>query len=206
MVKGYLFETYGGLIHRCMFAGLDSNGLAKWVNITPDESVVTITCETAEDLLNVEDRNQYILIAMEGEAAQPYVIAHVLGKVMECPVDFLDTELVQTVQGLKRLGVTWLKEPLKLNIRVLENRNSKNRHGKYSFWVEDKNRILAILADVDGFNDLDELLSWIRTYFETIEKVAEIPITTKTMTIDGCLKKDVSKGDLAMFDMVKVEK
>jgi hypothetical protein len=189
-----------------MFAGLDSNGLAKWVNITPDESVVTITCENEEDLLYVEDRNRYILIAMEGESAQPYVIAHVLGKVMECPVDFLDTELVQTVQGLKRLGVTWLKEPLKLNIRVLENRNSKNRHGKYSFWVEDKNRILAILADVDGFNDLDELLSWIRTYFETIEKVAEIPITTKTMTIDGCLKKDVSKGDLAMFDMVKVEK
>ena len=184
MVKAYLFETYGGLIHRCMFAGLDSNGLAKWVNITPDESVVTITCETAEDLLNVEDKNQYMLIAMEGEAAQPCVI----------------------VQALKRLGVTWLKEPLELNVRVLENGNSKIRHGKYSFWVEDKNRILAILADVDGFNDLDELLSWIRTYFETIEKVAEIPITTKTMTIDGCLKKDVSKGDLAMFDMVKVEK
>lgn len=206
MEKAYLFETYGGLIHRCMFAGLDSNGLAKWVNITPDESVVTITCDTAEDLLNVEDKNRYMLIAMEGEAAQPSVIAHILGKVMECPVDFLDTEMEQTVQALKRLGVTWLKEPLELNVRVLENGNSKIRHGKYSFWVEDKNRILAILADVDGFHDLKELFSWVKTYFNTIEKVAEIPITTKELTIDESLKKDVSIEDLEVFDKVKVEK
>jgi hypothetical protein len=206
MEKAYFYETYGGLIHRCMFAGLDNEGHAKWVNITPDEISETITCDEVKDGdFFEEDKNRYILIAIEGEAAQPYVIAHVLGKVMECPIDFLDTELYKTVQALEALGVTWLKNPQDVSVWVFENGKSKRRHGKYSFFVEDKNRMLSILADIDGFDDLDELFSWIRTYFKTIEKVAKIPIVTKELRIDEGLKKNVSIEDLAMFDMVKIE-
>ena len=52
---------------------------------------------------------------------------------------------------------------------------------------------------------MKELFSWVKTYFNTIEKVAEIPITTKELTIDESLKKDVSIEDHEVFDMLNIE-
>ena len=84
MIKAFFYDTLCGMVYRCMFAGLDEYGHAQWVSITPGEE-----SKTLDDVVVDEDLGdtRFILIGLEGETTPPEIIAKVLGKVMECPVD-----------------------------------------------------------------------------------------------------------------------
>ena len=199
MTKAYFFDSLCGSVYRCMFAGLDENGHAQWVNITPGEEARTL-----DDMVIDEDlgETRFKLLSLEGELAQPEIIAKVLGRVMECPIDELSKDFVCSIRQMKQLGVMWDKEPLTLEIRVFENSIKSDRQGKYSFWVQDKKGIFTILADIDGFSELDVLFEWIRTYLMSLEKNAEIPIVAKVLRIDNRLRREVSENDLEMFNHI----
>ena len=199
MTKAYFFDSLCGSVYRCMFAGLDENGHAQWVNITPGEEARTL-----DDMVIDEDlgETRFKLLALEGELAQPEIIAKVLGRVMECPIDELSKDFVCSIRQMKQLGVKWDKEPLTLEIRVFENSIKSDRQGKYSFWVQDNKGIFTILADIDGFSELDALFEWIRTYLIALEKTAEIPVVAKVLRIDNRLRREVSENDLEMFNRI----
>ena len=199
MTKAYFFDSLCGSVYRCMFAGLDENGHAQWVNITPGEEARTL-----DDMVIDEDlgETRFKLLSLEGELAQPEIIAKVLGRVMECPIDELSKDFVCSIRQMKQLGVKWDKEPLTLEIRVFENSIKSDRQGKYSFWVQDNKGIFTILADIDGFSELDVLFEWIRTYLMSLEKNAEIPIVAKVLRIDNRLRREVSENDLEMFNHI----
>ena len=202
MTKAFFYDTLCGMVYRCMFAGLDEYGHAQWVSITPGEE-----SKTLDDVVVDEDLGdtRFILIELESETTPPEIIAKVLGKVMECPIDELGADLAFAIRRMKQIGVRWDKEPLELEFRVFENKGLSRRKGRYSFWVEDKKDICSILTDIDEFDDLHELFLWIRTYLFALELTAEIPIITKDLRISDELRQKVKKNDLAMFSSIMKE-
>ena len=202
MKKAFFYDTLCGMVYRCMFAGIDELGHAQWVSITPGEE-----SKTLNDLVVDEDLGdtRFILIGLEGETAPPEIIAKMLGKVMECPIDELGTDLAFAIRHMKKMGVKWDKEPMELMFRVFENKDLGQRKGKYSFWLENKKDIYSILTDIDGFDDLNELFLWIRTFLLTMELTAEIPIITKDLRISDGLRLRAKKNDLGMFTSIMKE-
>ena len=200
MEKAFLYDSACGIVFRCMFAGLDQYGHAQWINITPSE-----VAETMEDYVTHEgfEGTRFCLLTMEGEPAQSRMIAGILAKAMESPVDELSADLLYTIRSMRQLGVTWNKDPLELEIRVLENSKESKRSGKYMFWLEDMQLLDSVIGSLDGFDDLTELFSWIRTYFLVLAMTAEIPIMKKTLRISEKLQKLMKKRDIAMFDEIK---
>ena len=202
MKKAFFYDTLCGMVYRCMFAGLDDYGHAKWVSITPGEE-----SKTLDDVVIDEDLEgtRFILISLDDEPAQPEIITKVLCKVMESAVDEVGTELLSSIRRMKRIGVNWTKEPLELDFKVFENSGRGNRKGKYSFWVEDKKDTWNFLADIDEFNELNDVFVLIRILLLALEITAEIPILTKDLRISDNLRKHVKKSDLGIFTNVLKE-
>ncbi len=202
MTKAFLYDSLCGLVYRCMFAGIDGCGRAQWVNITPGEEPKTL-----EDYVIDEDLQgtRFFVLAMEGETANSSQIAKILGKVSECPINGLGFDLTFAVKHMQDLGVKWNKNPLNLTIRAMENGTNSKRVGKYSFWIEDNNSCSDIVADVDGFDSLEELFRTVRTYFLVMETLAGISCLNKDLRINEKLRKEVKKSDLGMFDHIEDE-
>ena len=200
MKTAFFYDTLCGMIYRCMFAGLDECGHAQWVSITPGEE-----SKTLQDVVIDEELQGYrfILICMEDEPAQPEIIFKALGKVIESRFDDIGQEIAYSVRHMKQLGIKWEKRPLELGFRVIQNSEVSQRKGKYSFWVEDNRDVWDVLVDIDGFEDLDELFSFIRKFLLFLEVTAEIPVLTKDLGISDNLKRQVKKSDLAMFTSIE---
>ena len=199
MKKAFFYDTLCGMVYRCMFAGLDELGHAQWVSITPGEE-----SKTLQDVLIDEEMENYrfILICMDDEPAQPEIIFKALSKATVCSVYGVGAELVASIRRMKQIGVSWTKEPLELEFRVFEN---KETPGKYAFWVQDKKDDWNVLADFDAFDDLNELFHFIRSFLLVLEFTAEIPVLTKDLRITEDLRKQVRKNDLAMFSSIQKE-
>ena len=199
MKKAFFYDTLCGMVYRCMFAGLDELGHAQWVSITPGEE-----SKTLQDVLIDEEMEKYrfILICMDDEPAQPEIIFKALSKATVCSVYGVGAELVASIRRMKQIGVSWTKEPLELEFRVFEN---KETPGKYAFWVQDKKDDWNVLADFDAFDDLNELFQFIRSFLLVLEFTAEIPVLTKDLRITEDLRKQVRKNDLAMFSSIQKE-
>ena len=203
MTRAFMYDSLSGMAYRCEFAGLDENGHAQWLNITPGDEPKTMD-EYVEDEELGDTR--FILIGLDGETAHPEIIARVLGKVMKCPFDELGADLAFAVRHMKRIGVKWDKEPLELEFRVFENKGESRLKCKYSFWVEDKKDICSILTEIDNFDDLHELFLWIRTFLFALELTAEIPVITKDLRISDELRQKVKKNDHGMFTSIMKER
>ena len=199
MTKAFLYDSLCGIVYRCMFAGLDAEGHAQWVVITPGEEPRTV-----KDFIEAEDFDNwhFCLLTMEGEQARSKVVAQMLGKALECPVTAPKDELGFIIRQLKQAGVTWDCHPLTLEINVFRNGDNSRRQGKYSFWVEDDNPYCSILADIDGFDDLEDLLETVHTYFEALDE-AGIPVLDKTLRIDENLLEKTDAKDLKGFDRIE---
>ena len=201
MKKAFFYDTLCGLIYRCMFAGIDEYGHAQWVNITPGEE-----SKTLEDVVIDEDLEgtRFILISVDDEPVHPEIIVKVLCKVMESSIDEVGEELKSAIRRMKRIGVNWLKEPLELEFGLFENNEFSKRKGKYLFFVDDKKEVLSFLATIDGFNNLNDLLHWIKELLQALEITAEIPILAKEVRLSEELCDQTNWDDLNMFSKVNI--
>ena len=201
MKKAFFYDTLCGLIYRCMFAGIDEYGHAQWVNITPGEE-----SKTLEDVVIDEDLEgtRFILISVDDEPVHPEIIVKVLCKVMESSIDEVGEELKSAIRRMKRVGVNWLKEPLELEFGLFENNEFSKRKGKYLFFVDDKKEVLSFLATIDGFNNLNDLLHWIKELLQALEVTAEIPILAKEVRLSEELCDQTNWDDLNMFSKVNI--
>ena len=201
MKKAFFYDTLCGLIYRCMFAGLDEYGHAQWVNITPGEE-----SKTLDDVVIDEDLEgtRFILISVDDEPVRPEIIVKVLCKVMESSIDEVGEELKSAIRRMKRIGVNWLKEPLELEFGLFENNEFSKRKGKYLFFVDDKKEVLSFLATIDGFNNLNDLLHWIKELLQALEVTAEIPILAKEVRLSEELCDQTNWDDLNMFSKVNI--
>ncbi len=203
MKRVYFFDSLCGLVYRCMFAGLDENGHAQWVNLTPGEEPKTL-----EDYLRDEelDGTRFFVLALEGETVESSLIAKVMGKVAQCPFTGLGADLKYIITHMQKLGIKWNKNPLNLTVRAFENSATSRRAGKYSFWIENNDSCGDILTDVDGFESIEELFKMLRVYFAALESLAGISCLTKKLTISNKLRGMARKTDLDMFDRIEEDK
>ena len=201
MKKAFFYDTLCGLVYRCMFAGIDEYGHAQWVNITPGEE-----SKTLDDVVIGEDLEgtRFILISVDDEPVHPEIIVKVLCKVMESSIDEVGEELKSAIRRMKRIGVNWLKEPLELEFGLFENNEFSKRKGKYLFFVDDKKEVLSFLATIDGFNNLNDLLHWIKELLQALEVTAEIPILAKEVRLSEELCDQTNWDDLNMFSKVNI--
>jgi len=201
MKKAFFYDTLCGLVYRCMFAGIDEYGHAQWVNITPGEE-----SKTLDDVVIDEDLEgtRFILISVDDEPVHPEIIVKVLCKVMESSIDEVGEELKSAIRRMKRIGVNWLKEPLELEFGLFENNEFSKRKGKYLFFVDDKKEVLSFLATIDGFNNLNDLLHWIKELLQALEVTAEIPILAKEVRLSEELCDQTNWDDLNMFSKVNI--
>lgn len=201
MKKAFFYDTLCGLVYRCMFAGIDEYGHAQWVNITPGEE-----SKTLEDVVIDEDLEgtRFILISVDDEPVRPEIIVKVLCKVMESSIDEVGEELKSAIRRMKRIGVNWLKEPLEQEFGLFENNEFSKRKGKYLFFVDDKKEVLSFLATIDGFNNLNDLLHWIKELLQALEVTAEIPILAKEVRLSEELCDQTNWDDLNMFSKVNI--
>ena len=196
MKKAFFYDTLCGLVYRCMFAGIDEYGHAQWVNITPGEE-----SKTLDDVVIDEDLEgtRFILISVDDEPVHPEIIVKVLCKVMESSIDEVGEELKSAIRRMKRIGVNWLKEPLELEFGLFENNEFSKRKGKYLFFVDDKKEVLSFLATIDGFNNLNDLLHWIKELLQALE-----PILAKEVRLSEELCDQTNWDDLNMFSKVNI--
>ena len=201
MKKAFFFFFFLGLVYRCIFAGIDEYGHAQWVNITPGEE-----SKTLDDVVIDEDLEgaRFILISVDDEPVHPEIIVKVLCKVMESSIDEVGEELKSAIRRMKRIGVNWLKEPLELEFGLFENNEFSKRKGKYLFFVDDKKEVLSFLATIDGFNNLNDLLHWIKELLQALEVTAEIPILAKEVRLSEELCDQTNWDDLNMFSKVNI--
>ena len=201
MKKAFFYDTLCGMVYRCMFAGIDEYGHAQWVNITPGEE-----SKTLDDVVIDEDLEgtRFILISVDDEPVHPEIIVKVLCKVMESSIDEVGEELKSAIRRMKRIGVNWLKEPLELEFGLFENNEFSKRKGKYLFFVDDKKEVLSFLATIDGFNNLNDLLHWIKELLQALEITAEIPILAKEVRLSEELCDQTNWDDLNMFSKVNI--
>ena len=202
MTKAYLYDSLCGIVYRCMFAGIDNNGHAQWVNITQGEEARTL-----EDIAADEDfeNARYCLLAMEDELAQSRMVAKVIAKVMECPIDEVSADMAHSVMHMQQMGVKWDQKPLELEVRVFENPQGGRRSGRYSFWLGEDSFGGCIFADVDGFDELNDLFRWIRMFFLVLETNAGISIEKKYLRISDELMKKANRHEVGIFDRVEKE-
>ena len=201
MKKAFFYDTLCGLVYRCMFGGIDEYGHAQWVNITPGEE-----SKTLDDVVIDEDLEgtRFILISVDDEPVHPEIIVKVLCKVMESSIDEVGEELKSAIRRMKRIGVNWLKEPLELEFGLFENNEFSKRKGKYLFFVDDKKEVLSFIATIDGFNNLNDLLHWIKELLQALEVTAEIPILAKEVRLSEELCDQTNWDDLNMFSKVNI--
>ena len=185
-----------------MFAGVDECGHAQWVNITPGEEPKTLDEYVADEDM---EGTRFFVLTMEGDEAQSSQIVKVLGKVAECPICGLGADLAFAIRHMQDMGIKWNQKPLNLTVRVFENGKDSKRLGNYSFRIEDNDSCDDVLADVDGFDSLEELFRALRNFFLTMEISTGISCLTKNLCIDGKLRKEARKSDLGMFGRIEEE-
>ena len=195
MEKAIFFESNGGYLHKCIFAGLDNEGNAQWVVV--DQGVEPMTFS---DYLqcNWLGADEMLLLCMGGEKVESKTMSLLLGAVIrDYGADV--SALLERIKTLRRWGVTWHHEPLRMSVNVQEYRGESNRVFYHLFfYVED----LGVVAEADEFVSVDAVMDFVSEYFSVLEFEAAIKVTSKRLSADPGVRAAMRKEDLEMFDDV----
>lgn len=195
MEKAIFFESNGGYLHKCIFAGLDNDGFAQWVVVDQGVEPMTFSDYLQCNLLGADEM---LLLCMEGEKVESKTMSLLLGAVIR---DYgADTSaLLERIKTLRRWGISWHHEPLRMSVRVEEYRGESNRVFYHLFfYVED----LGVVAEADEFVSVDALMDYVTEYFSVVEFEAAIKVTSKRLDAKPEVRKAMRKEDLEMFDNV----
>lgn len=204
MTKAFLYDFLCGKVFQCMFAGLDKDGHAQWVNITPGEGAMTMKDIEAENLSVDEEEqidNCFLFLSLEDETAKSQTIAKVLGRVLQFPFKNMCSELGQAVCRMRQLGVKWDSNPLELTVTVMDNKPDTEKYG-YALLLTETHGPSEVITIVPGFNDLSTLFKYANFFFMALEGMAEIPILKKTLLISDESKATAEKRYLREYNSV----
>ena len=193
MEKAIFFESNGGYLHKCIFAGLDNDGFAQWVVVDQDTEPMTLN-EYLQ--YNVLTDSAMLLLCMEGEKVESKTMLLLLGAVIR---DYgADTSaLSERIKTLRRWGVSWHHEPLRMSVNVQEYRGESNRVFYHLFiYVEN----FGVVAEADEFVSVDAVMDFVSEYFSVLEFEAAIKVTSKRLSADPGVREAMRKEELEMFD------
>jgi hypothetical protein len=195
MEKAIFFESNGGYLHKCMFAGLDNEGNAQWVVVDQGVEPMTFSDYLQCNLLGADEM---LLLCMGGERVDSRTMILLLQAVIrDYGADA--SALLQRIKTLHQWGISWHHEPLRMSVRVEEYRGESNRVFYHLFiYVED----LGVVAEAEEFVSVDALMDFVTEYFSVVEFEAAIKVTSKRLDAKPEVRKAMRKEDLQMFDDV----
>jgi len=196
MTKAIFYETQSGDLLRCFFAGLDRDGHAQWVVIDQGDEAMTLS-----DYLNeyCMDNGDIHLLCLEGEPLESETLAILLGSVHKSyPID-CKKSLSDTINMLRRMGIDWKHEVVKLKVRVHKYFDNVLKEDCLYYSVIANGRVF--LAELDAFHSPKELMDSVRCFFEALEKEADI-VLRKELLLDPIEKIELDSKDCLMFDVV----
>jgi len=201
MERVYLFDNETGEVYRGLITGTDKNGELKWFNITPGQLLGPVKQFSRRDPSKIYD-----LLSMCDEPVLPVMMAKVLALSMRFPYDKIDKVFENKLMELESMGAVWNYTLPEIHISVTRDyNNEKNGSEKYLFTVTESEDAEIMSVDIDCFDNMKELFSWVNTYLRFLERKASIRIEKKYLHISNELIKDVSRDDLYMFNHVDNE-
>ena len=197
MVKAIFFENYDGCLHRCVFAGLDTNDRPQWLMVDQGEEMMTLQNYMVRNLVKDEDIR---MLCLEGEPMESTTMALLFGAVLQgYSLDYPRIQ-AETFQNLRRRGIEWKQEKLELNVRVYKYYENVNHADAYRFCIECNG--IGYVMGMDNFNTMKDLMEAVRCFLDALEKGAGIGLRKKLRIHDVNLLNEMDEEDKKMFDLI----
>ncbi len=197
MVKATFFESPVGCLHRCVFAGLDTNDKPQWLMVDQGEEMKTLHDYMVRNLLKDEDIR---MLCLEGEPMESTTMALLFGAVLQGYT--LDYPRIQaeTLQNLRRRGIEWKQEKLELGVYVYKYYEKENHADACRFCIYCNG--IGYVMGMDNFNTMKDLMEAVRCFFDALEKGAGIGLRKKLRIHDVDLLNEMDEEDKKMFDKI----
>ena len=197
MVKATFFENPVGYLHRCVFAGLDTNDRPQWLMVDQGEEMMTLQNYMVRNLVKDEDIR---MLCLEGEPMESTTMALLFGAVLQGYT--LDYPRIQaeTLQNLRRRGIEWKQEKLELGVYVYKYYEKENHADAYRFCIECNG--IGYVMGMDNFKTMKDLMEAVRCFLEALEKGAGIGLRKKLRIHDVNLLNEMDEEDKKMFDLI----
>lgn len=195
MVKATFFESPIGYLHRCVFAGLDTNDRPQWLMVDQGEEMMTLQNYMVRNLVKDEDIR---MLCLEGEPMESTTMALLFGAVLQGYT--LDYPRIQTetLKNLRRRGIEWKQEKLELGVHVFKYYEKENHADAYRFSIYCND--IGYVMGMDNFNTVKDLMEAVRCFFDALEKGAGIGLRKKLCFHDVNLLNEMDEEDKKMFD------
>ena len=195
MTKAIFFDKVGGYMQKCLFAGIDNNGKAQWLVVNQGEEVITLSQYMERNGLMDGDVK---LLCIEGEKVSATTMAFLLGAVIEEPTLEM-SELTARIVQLQKWGVKWQRDSLNMSVHVLEYMNERTGRRYFCFSIVEEE--MGLITEAEDFETLDDLMSVVRCYFNTLEFDAGISINSKELVATDKIRAQMDGCDREMFEM-----
>lgn len=197
MVKATFFESPVGCLHRCVFAGLDTNDRPQWLMVDQGEEMKTLHDYMVENLLKDEDIH---MLCLEGEPMESTTMALLFGAVLQgYSLDYPRIQ-AETFQNLRRRGIEWKQEKLELDVRVYKYYEEVNHADAYRFCIYCND--VGYVMGMDNFNTMKDLMEAVRCFLDALEKGAGIGLRKKLCFPRVSLLNEMDEEDKKMFDLI----
>lgn len=195
MVKATFFESPLGYLHRCVFAGLDTNDRPQWLMVDQGDEMKTLHDYMVENLLKDEDIR---MLCLEGEPMESTTMALLFGAVLQGYT--LDYPRIQaeTLQNLRRRGIEWKREKLELGVHVYKYYENVNHADAYRFCIVCNG--IGYVMGMDNFKTMKDLMEAVRCFLDALEKGAGIGLRKELCSHDVNLLNEMDEEDKKMFD------
>ena len=195
MKKVYLYDTFGSALFCCEFDGLDEDGNPRLTIMTPGCPVQNFHEYTKTYCENELD---YYLLCMEGQPADSKYVVEMLGQIFinsNHPYDSLSARL----EEMRKYGISYDHELLKLTIRILECEDEEAKSVKYrmSMYVGELEHYVGEREDM--YDSLKDICSKLTGFFFFIENQTHIPLKKHLVTTVG-VEKQVKRISPNLFD------
>jgi len=194
MRKAFFYETLGGFLHTCMFAGLDNEGHAQWMMVDQGGEVMTLSQYIEQYEMECDAIR---LLCLEGEKIESSTMAFLLGETIIGNV-YNPCVLNERIEQLRRWGLSWYRDPLTMSVHVLEYQNESKGRLNYRFYITGYG--LGIVTEADDFDSMEELMELVRQYFAALEFKAGIVIEKKGLAGPDDVLAKISAKDRELFD------
>lgn len=193
-LKAIMYEAIGGKLHECFFVGVNSGGESQWLMADQGEEVMMLNAYQRTSAIYEDVR----LLCIKNEMVNSMTMAHLLGAVLQSYGPDIRKLLSNSVKKLERWGVKWFHDTLEMEVSISEYFDKEAQHNRYQFLLTCVGS--GFISEADDFSTIDDLIDYVRQYFEVLEINAGISVPKKYLAAyDEKLLAMVSQKDREMF-------
>lgn len=200
MKKIYLYESGGEAFLACQFAGCNAEGKTRLLVTTPGKPVINLEDYCAQKRIDISKMN---MLCEEGENVESWNLITMLIPFFGKGND-LGMLIVDRLDLIKRLGIAWNHEQMKMNIIITSSVDQEDGKRVFYFYVILNDTNIMNAGFYDSFKDLFHIFDMLRTFFFIIENRAGVPLKKHLIT-DKSIRRDAAKTISNLFDDISTQ-